>query len=217
MAKLVWDQTGEKFWETGCDHGVLYPMDTTGKYPKGVAWNGLTSVEESPSGAEATKKYADNIVYSTLYSAEEYAFTINALQSPVEFDACDGAKEVATGVTIGQQSRQAFGFVYRTRIGNDVNDNLGYKLHIVWNCKASPSSNTHDTVNDSPETSELSWEVNTTPVAVTDADPTSTMTIDSTLVSADALAKIEAKLFGDADNEPTLLTPDELIALLKGE
>lgn len=217
MSKIVWDQTGEKFWETGCDHGVLYPMDNKGAYPKGVPWNGLTSVEESPSGAEATKKYADNIIYCTLYSAEEYAYTINALQSPEEFDECDGSKEVATGVTIGQQARKAFGFSYRTKIGNDVSDELGYKIHCCYNGKASPSSKTHDTVNDSPETTELSWEVNTTPVAVTDNDPTSVITIDTTKVSESVLQKITDALYGTADAEAYLPSPDQLIAMLSGE
>ena len=223
--KIKWDQTGQRKFETGVDHGVLYPVSEDGTYPKGVAWNGLTTVTESPSGAEATPVYADNIKYLNLFSAEEYKATIEAVTYPDEWEACDGSAEVATGATIGQQDRQGFGFCYRTLIGNDTKDTkFGYKLHLVWGCKASPSEKSHNTVNESPETASMSWEISTTPVDVTGFKVTASMEIDSTKTSAEKMAKIEEILYGkDEVTEGTpaaavdarLPLPDEIIAILK--
>lgn len=221
MAKLVWDKTGERYYETGVNNGVLYVVDNTGNYGKGVAWNGLTKVTESPSGAEATPLYADNIKYLNLMSAEEFGFTIEAYTYPDEFAACDGSSEIATGITIGQQSRKTFGFCYRTENGNDtLGTNYGYKIHIVYGATASPSSKDYQTINDSPEAISLSWEVKTTPIEVTTEfngnkpKPTATLIIDSTKVDASKLKLIEDKLYGTEAEEPTLLLPDEVVALL---
>lgn len=221
MAKLVWDKTGEKYYETGVKNGVLYVVDNTGNYGKGVAWNGLTKVTESPSGAEATPLYADNIKYLNLMSAEEFGFTIEAYTYPDEFAACDGSSEIAKGITIGQQSRKTFGFCYRTENGNDsLGTDYGYKIHIVYGATASPSSKDYQTINDSPEAISLSWEVKTTPVEVTTEidgkkpKPTATLVIDSTKVEASKLKSIEDKLYGAGEEEPTLLLPDEIVALL---
>lgn len=199
---IVWDKTGEKLYETGADHGVLYKPDAMGKYKNGVAWNGLISVNESPSGAESTPLYADNIKYVNLLSAEEYASTIEAYMSPKEFDECDGTATIGKGVTIGQQARKLFGFSYRTLIGNDVDgQDHGYKLHLVYGCQASPSEKNHQTVNDSPEAITLSWEVKTTPVNVTGYKPTAHLTIDSTEIDPEKLAIIEKRLYGfDVDD-----------------
>ena len=230
MAKkaLVWDAIGEHFYETGVDHGVLFPMGEKNQYGEGVAWNGLTAVNESPSGAEATALYADNIKYLNLYSAEEYGFTIEAYQSPVEFDQCDGTGVPVPGVTVGQQTRRSFGFVYRTKIGNDTDgQDHGYKLHIVYGAMASPSEKNHQTVNDSPEALTLSWTCTTTPIPVTGFTPTSKITIDSTLFADEAgkakLKTLEDMLFGkdpttpDGDDgvAPKLPLPDELINMMK--
>lgn len=172
MAKLTWDEVGERFYETGVDQGVLYKMDNSGAYQDGVNWDGLTSVDESPEGAEANDIYADNIKYLSLISAEKYKCTINAYQSPEEFDECDGSAALAKGVTVTGQSRRSFGFSYRSRIGNDIQgDDYGYVIHLVYNCKCSPSQRTRSTVNDSPEAVELSWEVNSTPVMINAIDP----------------------------------------------
>ena len=221
MSKLVWDKTGERYYETGVKNGVLYVVDNTGNYGKGVAWNGLTKVTESPSGAEATPLYADNIKYLNLMSAEEFGFTIEAYTYPDEFAACDGSSEIATGITIGQQSRKTFGFCYRTENGNDtLGTDYGYKIHIVYGATASPSSKDYQTINDSPEAISLSWEVKTTPVEVaTEIDgnkpkPTATLIIDSTKVDKTKLKSIEDKLYGTEAEEPTLLLPDEIVALL---
>lgn len=221
MGKLVWDKTGERYYETGVKNGVLYVVDNTGNYGKGVAWNGLTKVTESPSGAEATPLYADNIKYLNLMSAEEFGFTIEAYTYPDEFAACDGSSEIATGITIGQQSRKTFGFCYRTENGNDtLGTDYGYKIHIVYGATASPSSKDYQTINDSPEAISLSWEVKTTPVEVTTEidgnkpKPTATLIIDSTKVDASKLKLIEDKLYGTESEEPTLLLPDEVVALL---
>ena len=215
MAKLEWDKTGEKTYETGVSKGVLYVQDGSGAYGKGVAWPGLSKVDESPSGAEPTKLYANNGVYVTLMSAEEYAFTIEAYDSPEEFDECDGTKEVAKGITIRQQDRTPFGFCYRTEIGNDTEGtNHGYKLHLVYGCKASPSSKSHETVNDSPSADTLSWEVNTTPVAVEGFKPTAVIEIDSTTVTKENMQKIEDKLYGTASEEATLPSIAEIIELV---
>ena len=215
MAKLEWDKTGEKTYETGVSKGVLYVQGASGVYGTGVAWPGLSKVDESPSGAEPTKLYANNGVYVTLMSAEEYAFTIEAYDSPEEFDECDGTKEVAKGITIRQQDRTPFGFCYRTEIGNDTEGtNHGYKLHLVYGCKASPSSKSHETVNDSPSADTLSWEVNTTPVAVDGFKPTAVVEIDSTTVTKENMQKIEDKLYGTASEEATLPSIAEIIELV---
>lgn len=215
MAKLEWDKTGEKTYETGVSKGVLYVQDAGGVYGTGVAWPGLSKVDENPSGAEPTKLYANNGVYVTLMSAEEYTFTIEAYDSPEEFDECDGTKEVAKGITIRQQERTPFGFSYRTEIGNDTEGtNHGYKLHLVYGCKASPSSKSHETVNDSPSADTLSWEVNTTPVAVEGFKPTAVVEIDSTTVTKENMQKIEDKLYGTASEEATLPSIAEIIELV---
>ena len=217
MPKLTWDNIGEKLYETGTSNGVLYPVDDTGAYPKGVAWNGLTGVEENPSGGEATKIYADDIIYGVMYSKEEYGATIKAYTYPDEFAECDGSAELQEGITIGQQTRKGFGLVYKTKIGNDVKaNNYGYKIHVVYGCHVSPSSRSNQTINDSPSALELSWEVTTTPVNVAGHDPTSTLVIDSTKVTPTALTKIEDALFGSAtDGVAHLPLPDELLALAK--
>lgn len=214
MTKIVWDATGDRTYETGVDHGVLYTMGTN-KYNTGVPWNGLTNVSESPSGAESTPLYADNIKYLNLLSVEEFGATIEAYTYPDEFAECDGSAAIATGVTIGQQSRKIFGFAYRTKIGNDVDgDAHGYKIHVVYGAQASPSQKSYATVNDNPEAITFSWEVKTTPVNVTGHQPTATVIIDSTKVAAEKMAALEAKLYGDDENEPTLLLPDEIAALV---
>lgn len=214
MSRIVWDATGEHFYETGVDHGVLYKYDN-GAFDHGVAWNGLTAVNESPSGAEATALYADNIKYLNLLSAEEYGYTIEAYSSPEEFDECDGTAEVADGVTIGQQNRALFGFCYRTLIGNDTEGtNKGYKLILVYNSLASPSAKNHSTVNDSPEAATLSWEVKTTPVPVTGAKPTATLVVDSTKTPAGKLTALEEILYGKTGVDPRLPFPDEVIDLI---
>lgn len=216
MAKLIWDQSGQRFYETGVSNGVLYVQDESGAYPKGVAWNGLTAVTESPSGAEATPLYADDIKYLELYSAEEFGATIEAYTYPEEFEACDGSAEIAVGVTIGQQTRKAFGLCYKTVVGNDVKGNeLGYKLHLIYGCKAAPSEKAFQTINDSPEAITFSWEVTTTPVNVEGFKPTANLVIDSTKVDAEKLAAIEAKLFGDASSEAMLPLPDEIVDMMK--
>lgn len=200
MSKLVWDAIGERFYETGIDHTVLYPV-VNGTYPKGCAWNGITSVSESPSGAEDSALYADNIKYLTLKSAEGFGLTIGAYTYPDEWEACDGTAELATGVKIGQQDRQKFGLSYRSKIGNDAaGDSLGYKLHLVYGCSASPSDRGYQTVNDSPEAIAFSWDVTTTPLTLDGHKPVSLITIDSTKVDAAKLTKLENILYGtDAD------------------
>lgn len=219
MSKIVWDQTGDRFYETGVDHGVLY-VQSNGTYPSGVPWNGLTAVTESPSGAEASAFYADNIKYLNLMSAEEFGATIEAYTYPDEFEACDGSAELAEGVKIGQQKRSAFGLCYRTKIGNDTDgDDKGYKLHLIYGAMASPSERNYQTVNDSPEPITFSWEVTTTPVAVTGKRPTACLTIDSRTADADKLAALEEILYGkDAGGsgsaaEPRLPLPDEIATL----
>lgn len=215
MAKLTWDNTGERLYETGVRNGVLYVQGEGGVYGTGVAWNGLTAVTESPSGAEATALYADDIKYLNLYSTEEFGATIEAYTYPEEFGQCDGSAELTTGVTIGQQTRKAFGLCYRTAIGNDVDGNEhGYKLHIIYGCMASPSEKAYATINDSPEAITFSWEVTTTPVNVTGMKPTASVVIDSTKVTADKLTELENKLYGDTTSEPTLLMPDEIKELM---
>lgn len=216
MAKLVWDQSGQRFYETGVKNGVLYVQDESGAYPKGVAWNGLTAITESPSGAEATPLYADDIKYLELFSAEEFGATIEAYTYPEEFEACDGSAEIASGVVIGQQARKAFGLCYKTVVGNDVKGNdLGYKIHLIYGCKAAPSEKAFQTINDSPEAITFSWEVTTTPVNVEGFKPTSTLVIDSTKVDAEKLAALEAKLFGSESEEASLPLPDEIVDMMK--
>lgn len=214
MSKIIWDQEGQRFYETGVSNGVLYVRDTAG-YKTGVAWNGLINVSESPSGAEANPIYADNIKYLSLTSAEDFAATIEAYTYPDEFAECDGSAELADGFFIGQQVRKSFAFAYKTNVGNDVDDNLGYKLHIVYGAKAAPSEKAYGTINESPEAITFSWEVSTVPVPVEGHKPTSTIVLDSTKVDPTKLAAVEDKLFGTDGEEPTLLLPNEILALLQ--
>lgn len=222
MSKIVWDKTGERYYETGVKNGVLY-LQTNGVYNNGVAWNGLTAVTESPSGAEATALYADDMKYLNLYSAEEFGATIEAYTYPDEFGECDGSKELVEGVTIGQQTRKAFGLCYRTVIGNDTDGEAhGYKLHIIYGAMASPSEKAYATINDSPEAITFSWEVTTTPVNVTGAKPTASVVIDSTKADPTKLAALEVILYGkdpttrDGNDgvAPRLPLPDELKTLM---
>lgn len=215
MSKLVWDQTGTREYETGVKNGVLYPQDEGGTYPKGVAWNGLISVTESPEGAEATPLYADDIKYLNLMSNEEFKATIEAYMSPEEFDQCDGTAEIAKGVSIGQQKRKQFGMAYKSVIGNDVDGNdYGYKIHIIYGALAAPSEKGYATINDSPEAITLSWELSTTPVAVDGFKPTATVVIDSTKADPTKLAALEAVLFGSAEKEARLPLPDEIVSII---
>lgn len=217
MSKIVWDETGSRFYETGVKFGVLYPQDAQGKYPKGVAWNGLTAVNESPSGADATDLYADDDVYATLRAKEKFGATIEAYTYPDEFAVCDGSAEIAAGITIGQQARKAFGLCYRTAVGNDIEgQDHGYKIHLIYGATASPSSKNYSTVNESPEAITFSWEVTTTPVNVTGHKPTATLTIDSRKVAPESLTKIEQLLYGTEQKEAQLPTPDEILALIAG-
>lgn len=224
--KLVWDKTGERLYETGVSQGVLYPQAAGGTYPTGVAWNGLTAVTESPSGAEATAIYADNIKYLSLMSAEEFGATIEAYTYPDEFAECDGSANIATGVSIGQQNRKTFGMSYKTVLGNDVDgENYGYKLHIIYGAMASPSEKGYATINDSPEAITFSWEVTTTPVSVTGFKPTASLTIDSTKADPTKLAALEEILYGkdgtggleDTGVDPRLPLPDEIAELMATE
>lgn len=218
---LSWDDSGNKIYETGTDRGVLYPLDANGTYPAGVAWDGLRSITESPSGAEETALYANNSKYGGLYSAEEFSFTIGAYTSPSEFDVCDGTAEIATGVYAGQQTRSKFGMTYRTLMGNDTNGmEYGYKIHLVYGATASPSEHSHSTVNESPEAEELSWECKTTPVPVPNKKPSAHIIIKSTEVTAEKLAALEAILYGTAASGNTaavaarLPLPTEIISLM---
>lgn len=215
MAKLVWDKTGERLYETGVKNGVLYPQEK-GAYPKGVAWNGLTAVTESPSGAEATPLYADDIKYVNLISAEEFGGTIEAYMYPDEFAQCDGSAALATGVMIGQQTRKTFGLSYKTTLGNDeeLND-YGYKLHLIYGALAAPSEKGYASINDSPEAMTLSWEFTTTPVSVEGFKPTASIIIDSTKADKVKLAALEAILYGTEDAEPRLPLPSEIATLMK--
>ena len=214
MAKLTWDATGERLYETGVKMGVLY-VQTGGTYPKGVAWNGLTAVTESPSGAEPTALYADDIKYLNLMSNEEFGATIEAYTYPDEFAECDGSASIADGVYIGQQSRKTFGMCYRTVLGNDTeNNDHGYKLHLIYGALAAPSEKDYATINDSPEAITFSWEVSTTPVEVTGHKPTASITIDSTKTDPSKLAALEDILYGKESNEPRLPLPNEIITLM---
>ena len=213
MSKIVWDEIGTRYFETGVKKGVLYPA-VNGAYPKGVAWNGLTAVNESSSGAEATPLYADNIKYLNLMSAEEYNSTIEAYTYPDEFAECDGSAELATGVKISQQKRKPFGYSYVTQLGNDTDGvDYGYKIHLVYGAMASPTDRSYSTINDSPEAMTFSWEVSTTPVEVPGFKPTASVTIDSTKVSATELAALEDILYGTATAEPRLPLPSELMTI----
>ena len=214
MSKLVWDQTGERIYETGVKMGVLYPQ-SSGTYPKGVAWNGLTAVTESPSGAEATPLYADDIKYLNLISTEEFGATIEAYTYPDEFAECDGSASISEGVYIGQQTRKTFGLCYRTVVGNDVDNNdHGYKLHLIYGALAAPSEKGYSTINDSPEAITFSWELTTTPVNVTGFKPTASVTIDSTKVDPTKLKALEDVLYGSESVEARLPLPDEIIQIL---
>lgn len=226
--KLIWDKTGDRYYETGVDRGVLYPANSEGAYPLGVAWNGLTAVNENPSGAEATPLYADNIKYLNLMSAEEFGATVEAYTYPDEFGECNGESELATGVAIGQQKRKTFGLAYRTKIGNDVDTDLGYKIHLIYGALAAPSEKAYGTVNDSPDAITFSWELSTTPVQVTGFKPTATLVIDSTKVAPEALTALEDILYGKdavlADAEhgiqaqdavvPSLPLPDKVLEII---
>lgn len=217
MAKIAWDQIGERFYEAGVDRGVIYLQDESGEYKGGAeAWNGLTSVNHSPSGAEATKLFADNIKYLELTSAEDFGYTIEAYMYPDLFAQCNGEAEAVAGVKLAQQMRKPFGLTHRTLIGNDVKgEAYGYKIHLIYGSKASPSEKSYSTVNDNPEAATMSWECTTTPVTVEGFKPTAHMEIDSTKVSAEKLAALEAILYGSDSAEAYLPLPDEVIALLK--
>lgn len=225
MSKIVWDKTGERLYETGVRNGVLYPQ-TAGAYPKGVPWNGLTKVTESPSGAEASPLYADDIKYLNLMSAEEFGATVEAYTYPAEFEECDGSVSLTPGVTIGQQARKSFGLCYRTAVGNDEGGNeYGYKLHIIYGCLASPSQKEYGTINNDPDAIMFSWEVSTTPVNVTGFKPTATIVIDSTKSDATKLKALEEILYGKDSTteggndgvEPRLPLPDEIAELMKND
>ncbi len=215
MARIVWDQTGERIYETGVDMGVLYPQTADGSYPAGYAWNGLTAVNESPSGAEATPIYANNKKYAELQSAEEYGATIEAFTYPKEFEPCDGSAEIAKGVVIGQQDRTPFGLAFRTLVGNDAEGvSFGYKLHLIYGAKAAPSEKGHSTINENTEASTFSWTITTTPVAVEGNKPTASVVLDSRTVSKTKLAALEAILYGSESTEPRLPLPDEVATLM---
>lgn len=217
MTQLTWDQIGERYYETGVDHGVLYIPDSEGVYDVGVAWNGLTNVTESPAGAESNPQYADNIKYVDIRSAETFGATIEALTYPPEFAQFDGLAVPVDGVALGQQARKSFGLSYRTKIGNDTEgEDYGYKLHLVYGCSAAPSEKAYSTINDSPEPINFSWELTTVPAPATDYRPTSVITIDSTLVDAGALEALEDLLYGTVGSDPSLPTPDEVIAIFAG-
>lgn len=225
MSALVWDQVGERFYETGVDHVVLYPINTSGTYPKGVVWNGITAINEAPSGAESNPQYADNIKYLDLTSAEEFGGTIEALTYPDEFGECDGSIAAKTGVILGQQRRKMFGLSYRTKVGNDTDgQDHGYKLHLIYGAKVSPSDRGYNTVNDSPEAITFSWEFSTTPVTVIAKDkegnsyrPVSSITIDSRTADPTKLAELEKKLYGAEASEASLPSPDEVLTMFAEE
>jgi hypothetical protein len=217
MTAVTWDQVGERLFETGVDHGVLYIPDAGGDYVEGHAWNGLVTVTETPSGAESNPQFADNIKYLNLISAEEFGATVEAFTYPDAFAQCDGTETPSPGVLIGQQGRKVFGLCYRTVVGNDIDGtDHGYKLHLLYGCQASPSEKAYGTINDSPEAITFSWDVSTTPVPVTDFKPTSLLVVDSTEVDADALADLLAILYGDESTDPRLPQPDEVIDLFQG-
>lgn len=214
MSRLIWDAIGEKFYEMGTKMGVLYPMNDTGTYENGVAWNGLTAVTESPSGAEETKLYADDIKYASLRSAEEFTYTIEAYTYPPEWEPCDGSASVATGVSISQQKRKGFGFSWVTTVGNDISDDAGQKIHVAWNSTAAPSEKSYASINDSPDAITFSWECTTSPVNVTGHRPTSHMEINCAKLKEKTIKAVQDKLWGNESNEATLPSPDELIQLI---
>ena len=217
MARIEWDKTGEKCYESGVDHAVLYPQ-SKGAYTGGVSWNGITAVNEQPSGAEANKMFADNIHYGTLLSAEEFKVSIEAYMYPPEFEECDGTAEPVPGVTIGQQSRKTFGLVYKTLLGNDTEGtDFGYILHFIYGCLAAPSGRSYNTVNESPEAGEMSWSVSTTPVDVPNAKPSATITIKSTKCDKKKLDALEAIVYGSDDAEARFPLPEEIIELVGTE
>lgn len=215
MSKIVWDKTGERFYETGVDRGVLYIQDDQGNYPNGVAWNGLIGVTESPTGAEATPIYADNIKYLNLMSVEEFEASIEAYTYPEEFEECDGSAELAPGVTLGQQPRKTFGLCYRTKLGNDLEgDDYGYKLHLIYGAKAAPTEKGYETINDSPDAITFSWDITTTPVPVTGFKPTASLVVDSTKVAPEKLAALEEILYGSEEEDARLPLPDEILTII---
>jgi hypothetical protein len=217
MAPLTWDQVGERLYETGVDHGVLYIPDSGGDYDSGFAWNGLTTVTESPSGAESNPQFADNIKYLNLISAEEFGATIEAFTYPDEFAQCDGTAIPEPGITIGQQGRKQFGLCYRSRVGNDIDGtDHGYKLHLVYGCQAAPSEKAYATINDSPEAIAFSWAVTTSPVGVTDLKPTALLVVDSTVVDGATLKELEDVLYGTASVDARLPLPDEVVGMFGG-
>ena len=215
MARLIWDEVGQRFFETGVKNGVLYVQDNDGSYKNGVVWNGLTAVTESPSGAEETPLYADDVKYLTLRSAEQFGATIEAYTYPEEFEQCDGSAQIANGVTIGQQARRAFGLCYRTAVGNDIQgQEFSYKLHLLYGCTVAPSEKSYSTINDNPEAITFSWELSTVPVPVDGFKPTASLVIDASKVDEGKMALLENALFGDAENEATLLLPNEIMEML---
>lgn len=214
MPRLIWDAIGEKFYEMGTKMGVLYPMSDTGTYEDGVAWNGLTAVTESPSGAEETKLYADDIKYASLRSAEEFTYTIEAFTYPPEWEPCDGSASVATGVSISQQKRKGFGFSWVTTVGNDISDDAGQKIHVAWNSTAAPSEKSYASINDSPDAITFSWECTTSPVNVTGHRPTSHMEINCAKLKEKTIKAVQDKLWGSESKNATLPSPDELIQLI---
>lgn len=216
MARLIWDEVGQRFFETGVKNGVLYVQDNDGSYKNGVVWNGLTAVTESPSGAEETPLYADDVKYLTLRSAEQFGATIEAYTYPEEFEQCDGSAAIATGVTIGQQARRAFGLCYRTAVGNDIQgQEFSYKLHLLYGCTVAPSEKSYSTINDNPEAITFSWELSTVPVPVDGFKPTASLVIDASKVEEGKMALLEDALFGDESNEAKLLLPNEIMEMLK--
>ena len=216
MAKLVFDNVGDRLFETGVKNGVLFVMGDNGQYEKGVVWNGLTAVTEKPTGADPTNLYADDIKYVVLYGEEEFEATIEAYTYPAEFEACDGSAALAEGVSIGQQARKQFAFCYKTALGNDVKgQNFGYKIHIIYGCTAKPSEKAYSTINDSPEAVTFSWDVTTVPVPVNGMKPTASVVIDSTRVEAGKLKSLEDKLYGTETLESTLVLPNEIKTLLQ--
>ena len=216
MARLIWDEVGQRFFETGVKNGVLYVQDNDGSYKNGVVWNGLTAVTESPSGAEETPLYADDVKYLTLRSAEEFGATVEAYTYPEEFEQCDGSASIANGVTIGQQARRSFGLCYRTSVGNDIQgQNFSYKLHLIYGCTVAPSEKSYSTINDNPEAITFSWELSTVPVPVDGFSPTASLVIDASKVDEGKMQLLEDALFGDESNEAKLLLPNEIMELLK--
>lgn len=216
MPKLIWDQVGTRYYETGVDHGVLYLPNDSGKYVKGVAWNGLTVVNQQPEGGEDNPQYADNIEYLNLMSAEKFKATIEAFTYPIEFEECDGSRRIAKGITVGQQNRKPFGFSYRTIVGNDIQGNdLGYKIHLIYGAKAAPTEKSYSTVNDSPEAITFSWSVSASPVSVPNFKPTAALTIDSRTLSKEGLKVLEDALYGSEAKEPNLPLPEDIIKMLE--